>query len=213
MWRLTREDLLTVGFDMKAIDADTCEPDGSSNGLHINVLEFVAIIIELWFALAFMQRRGPRVGGYVIQLRADNTSALSWMRYAARSHRPIVRNLSRFFMALTLASSASFKLSGSHIKGVDNMGADALSRPSDHPTWASVIAHHSPLATCPAYRVPFPLLSTLASVISSAKTGAAFEPPMTKLLTLVPTIMSTGSSSTARTSSLSRGAHRSKRLR
>lgn len=213
MWRLTRSDLLSVGFDMTTIDADTGEPDGSNDGLHINILEFIAIIIELWFVLVFLQQRGHRAGGYVIHIRADNTSALSWMRYAARSHRPVVRELSRFFLALILASPVSFKLSGSHIRGMENCGADALSRPSAYPTWASVIEHHSPLVTCQAYRVPFPLLSTIASIISSAKTGAVYAPPTIELLTLAPTIMSTGSANMAQTSSLYRSAHRSKRSR
>jgi len=212
-WRLFRSDLVAAGFDMKALAADTSEPDGTSDGLHINVLEFIALIINLWFTLAIIRRMGPRLGGYIISLLADNTSALSWLRYAARSHRPLVRELSRFAMGLTLASPLSFKLSGRHIKGTLNVGADVLSRPADWPTWASATKEHSPLGTCQAYRVPFELLSELATIVSSAKTGEAFEPETTALLTLELTTLGTGSSESACNSSFSRGSHRSKRSR
>ena len=113
MIRLTRDDLIHAGFDMKAIDDDIGEPDGSQDdGLHINVLEFVIIIIQLWFTVKFIQRDGPRLGGYIVKLIGDNTSALSWLQYAARSHRPAVRELSRFVLALTLACPFDMKLSG-----------------------------------------------------------------------------------------------------
>jgi hypothetical protein len=39
-WHLTHEDLVQAGFDMKAIDEDAGEPKGTSDQLHINVLEF-----------------------------------------------------------------------------------------------------------------------------------------------------------------------------
>ena len=92
-----------------------------------------------------------------VSLLADNTSALSWFRYASRSHRPAVRALARFGMQLMLACPHPLKLSGKHLAGPLNKGADALSRPREFPTWASVIEHHSPLARCQPYRVPFEL--------------------------------------------------------
>jgi hypothetical protein len=76
-WRLTRDDLIQVGFDMKAIDEDSGEPDGTSDGLHINVLEFIAMIIELWFMITKISEKGPIAGGYIVSLRGDNTSAIS----------------------------------------------------------------------------------------------------------------------------------------
>ena len=212
-WRLFRADLIQVGFDMKSIDDDTCEPDGTSDGLHINVLEFVTMIIELWFVIVICQRRGPHPGGYIVQLIGDNTSAISWLRYAARSHRPIVRELSRFAMALTLACPHSIKLSGEHLKGDLNKGADALSRPTEYPTWASATQQHSPLSNCQAFRVPYELLYTIAMIISSAKTGVLFEPEMTKLLNLELTTLSVGFNETSTQSSFSRGSHRAKRSR
>jgi hypothetical protein len=199
---------------MKSINEATQEPDGADpDGEHINILEFVTIIIQAWFIVRFIMIAGDISGGYIVALFADNTSALSWMRYAARSHRPVVRELSRFLMALTLACPISFKLSGKHIQGVKNNGADALSRPWEYPTWACATKQQSQLVDCQAYRVPSELLSTIASIISSAKTGAAFEPPMTRLLTLVPTTLSTGYEESGSTSSASRRTHRSRRSR
>ena len=202
-WRLTREELIQAGFDMKAIDQDSGEPHGTSDGLHINVLEFIAMIIELW----------PIAGGYIVSLRGDNTSAISWLRYAARSHRPLVRELSRFVMDLTLVCPHSLKLTGKHLSGSLNKGADALSRPNDYPTWASATQQHSPLSTCQAYRVPSMLLSSIAMTVLSATTGEAFEPEMTKLLTLALTTLSVGCNEMSTQSSYSRGSHRTRRSR
>ena len=213
MFRLTREDLVKAGFDMKAIDDGTEEPDIDEEGLHINVLEFICMIVELWFVLRLIQIQGPRVGGYIVSIIGDNTSALSWLRYASRSHRPIVRELSRFAMGLTLACPLSLKLTGKHLSGILNKGADALSRPEKFPTWASAIAHHSPMKTCQPYRVPFELLSAIAKTCSSTKTGEVYEPEMTKLLTLALTTLSIGSDGMSRQSSLSRGSHRSRTSR
>eukprot|EP00980_Cylindrotheca_fusiformis_P013954 scaffold3624_cov199-Cylindrotheca_fusiformis.AAC.1 len=65
LWRLTREDLAAHGFDMKAISQKSGEPaQVDAPGLHINPLEFIATILNLWIALKFIQREGPCVGGY-----------------------------------------------------------------------------------------------------------------------------------------------------
>ena len=207
MWRLTRQDLIDMGFDMKTIDASG-EPAAITEdcGEHINVLEFVAIIVNFWVVLKCLQRLGPITGGHIVSLLSDNTSALSWMRYAARSHRPVVRELARLFMSLTLAcADIPFKVSGRHIAGVLNTIADTLSRfnsPEEH-KWAYVIGKHSQLATCQAYRLPRALLSTIATVISSAKTGVPFEPQTTALLTAELCTLRTGSANSASTTSLS----------
>jgi hypothetical protein len=205
--------LIRAGFDMKLIDAITCEPEDAPDGLHINVLEFVALLIELWFVIAFIRRSGPITGGYVVSLLADNTSALSWFRYASRSHRPAVRALARFGMQLTLACPHPLKISGAHLPGPLNQGADALSRPQEFPTWASVITHHSPLARCRPYRVPFELQSTIASTITAAETGVVYEPETTKLLTLELTTLHVGSKGNSVRSSASRPSRRTTRSR
>ena len=88
-WRLTREELVTLGFPMHAINAEgeaakTADPDN----LHINVLEFIAIIINIWIALTILRQPAhiSKPGGHIVRVLADNTSALSWLRYALRSH-------------------------------------------------------------------------------------------------------------------------------
>jgi len=213
MWRITREDLIRAGFDMKSIDANTSEPDGTVDGHHINVLEFICLIIELWFVILLIANSGPRVGGYIVCLVTDNTSALSWLRYASRSHRPIVRALARFAVQLTMSSPFPLKLSGRHLKGILNKGADALSRPLEFPTWASAIEQHSPLATCQPYRVPFEMLVEIATLITKAETGEAYEPEMTRLLTPVLTTLNIGSSGNSVHSSVSRVSRRTTRSR
>jgi len=207
-WQLTRDDLVATGFDMKIIDNDTCEPDGSADGLHINILEFViTIIIELWFVLTFIKCGGPRVGSYVVLMWADNTSALSWMWYVARLHCLIAQELFHFFMACTLVSPIPFKLLGQHLAGVKNKEANALSCPQEFPMWASIIEQHSHLKDCQTYQVHWHLLSVIATIISSTETGAAYELPTTELLTLELTTLLTGSSNMKLTSSLLWGSH------
>jgi len=74
-------------------------------------------------------------------MRADNTSALSWMQYAARSHRPVVRELSRFFLALTLASPILFKLSGQHLSSKLNTGASLDAQAHPLTTWHVAVSY------------------------------------------------------------------------
>jgi hypothetical protein len=67
-WRLTRNNLIQAGFDMKAIDEESGKPDGTSDGLHINMLEFIAMIIELWFVITKISKKGPIAGSYIVSL-------------------------------------------------------------------------------------------------------------------------------------------------
>jgi hypothetical protein len=108
---------------MKVIDEDSGEPDGMSDGLHNNLLEFIAMIIELWFVITMILKKGPIASGYIVSLHGNNTSAISWLHYAARSHHPLVRELSRFAMGLTLICPHSLKLTGKHLSGSLNKGA------------------------------------------------------------------------------------------
>ncbi len=43
---------------MKSIDKDTQEPNGTTDGLHINVLEFITMIIELLFVIVIIKWKG-----------------------------------------------------------------------------------------------------------------------------------------------------------
>ena len=58
-------------------------PEGHADLLHINPLEFIAIIVNVWFLLHFIRKEAPREGGHHVLVCADNTSAISWMKYAA----------------------------------------------------------------------------------------------------------------------------------
>ena len=80
LWRLVREDLVRAGFDMKPIDLSSSEPLDATEptGLHINPLEFIGVLINLWITIKYVQAAGPRAGGYILALFADNTTALAW---------------------------------------------------------------------------------------------------------------------------------------
>jgi hypothetical protein len=48
MWRITTEDLILLGFDIKPIGKVNDEPTAcNATGLHINPFEFLAVIINL----------------------------------------------------------------------------------------------------------------------------------------------------------------------
>jgi hypothetical protein len=83
-WRITREDLIELGFKMKIIDKYAQEPlDVSTDGLHINPLEFLAVIMNMWLVVKLVMSLPPVLTGYIIDLLSNNTSALSWMRLSS----------------------------------------------------------------------------------------------------------------------------------
>ncbi len=92
---------------------NTADPDS----LHINILELIALIINIWLTLVSIIQHGNIPRGHIIAMLADNTSALSWMRYASRTKHPVVCKLSRFIMDLTLSCSICHTLSGLHLQG------------------------------------------------------------------------------------------------
>jgi hypothetical protein len=75
---------------------------GDPDCLHINILELTALIINMWLTLVSFTQHGHILGGHIIAMLADNTSALSWMRYASCTKHHVVRKLSHFIMDLTL---------------------------------------------------------------------------------------------------------------
>lgn len=202
MWRLTRAELIATGFDMRAIDVTgedllqyqaNC-PD-AQRGLHINVLELIGIIINTWIILHQMRSRTVPHGGWIVSIIADNTSALSWFHYAARNHKSvIVQNLTMLCQALLSLSHTDriARFQGSHIPGVDNGPADALSRPSEHPSVASATEAYSQLRTCQFFLLPYGLLSILGRVTSWRSTAEELGNVTTTLLTLGPRILPTG---------------------
>ena len=77
---------------------------GHDDLLHINPLDFIAIFVNVWFAVRAIRTSPPRQGGHQVLVWADNTSALSWLRYAARDHRRQIRNLAYLLHGFLLYS-------------------------------------------------------------------------------------------------------------
>ncbi|MGH3054149.1 MAG: hypothetical protein ACRDL7_04125, partial [Gaiellaceae bacterium] len=212
-WRLSRQDLVDCGFDMRVLEDGSSEPSIDAQGLHINTLELLAIIINLWMALSRVKAAGRILGGHIISVLADNTTALSWMKYAAQSHRLPVRRLSRFTSALTIFAGADCQLIGTHIPGKDNVGADALSRLSIYPTWASATSACFQLGQCQAFHVKRELLCVLSSISSLPWTGEPFEQLTMRFVNLGLTTLPTGYNDTGLNTSLLKRSHRTKRCR
>ena len=156
---------------------------------HINIYEFIGIIIELWICGRQLHLDRYLVdGGHILLALADNTSALSWLRYATRTKRPPVRRLARFLTAF-LASpflALVLRVQGKHLPGLLNEGADLLSRFEKAPSWESAInqcSHLKHLRTC---QLPPELLSILSTILGSEQTEAWCEEKMTELWTIAP---------------------------
>jgi hypothetical protein len=93
-WRVTRADLLILGFPMKIIKKYADEPlDAVGEGLHINPLKFIAAIINLWLIVKLVQTLPPCLISYIIDLLLDNMSYLFWLRITASTCDPVVSNL------------------------------------------------------------------------------------------------------------------------
>jgi hypothetical protein len=203
LWRITRDELIGCGIPMRLIDSEgealTRRPSpADADGLHINLLEFIAIIINVWLALSWVRSAPTPPGGHSIAILADNTSALSWLRFAARSHRLPIQHLAHFCQCLLYSSQTSHlaNVIGRHIPGRLNDEADALSRPEKFPTLGSAIAAFSRLQTCQIFQLPFGVLSLIARVVSSTEIVAGLDKEMTALLHLVPNSSEPGSIAT-----------------
>ena len=195
-WRLQREDLIQHGFDMKIVDKARTEPvDPASSGLHINPLEFVAALLNLWITLWTVEHSNPMDGGFVIQLNSDNTTALSWMSVAARTPDPTLQGLARVGSAfLVKAATLLTKVLPVHHPGNQNLLADALSRPQEY-SMDYVIDKWSQVQTYRRCQFPSKLLRRLASLILSRQTGVQYEALTTELLTQGPRFLSNGAMS------------------
>ena len=209
LWRVTRDDLVHAGFKMKPIDAHCDEPTGhEAEGLHINPLEFLAGLINLWIALKIILQAGPRQGGYVVGLKSDNTTMLSWMSEAARTPDPLLQGLARYGSALLCVAAALLtKISPLHIQGILNHEADALSRRDKHthqiPSINSVINEWCRLRTCRACLLPCELLQKIATITSSPKTVVTYEETMTTLTELELSFLDSGTIPTTLGSTIS----------
>ena len=190
MWRVTREDLVLLGFNMKTIGPKTDEPtDPTKPGLHINPLEFLAAIVNLWLALKLISLEShPCRTGYILDLISDNTTCLSWTHVAATTPNPDLQQMARFTSALLVQAARQLtRVQPSHLAGKLNEEADTLSwrsKSGQVPSWEHVTSQHSQLRTCQICLLPRKLLSTLASTISSPQTEVTFDSVPTDLLTL-----------------------------
>ena len=157
---------------------------------HINVLEFVAIIINIYFsilkvyALKKYDREYQYDQGYILHCFADNTSALSWMRHASRTKCTATRNLAQFLLCLLFNANTLFPLNvqGFHVRGIHNERADALSRPSKFPTLTDVFATYSDLKPLQILNLPLKLIACLRQALSSTLIEAPSEKTMKKRL-------------------------------
>ena len=209
MWRITLADFHACGLPNQPGRWTNPQNYGSDvypDNPHINILEFLALIIEIWICARQIHTatttanhpdsfaRAPPTG-HCIEAVADNTSALSWLRYATRTKRTPVRNLARLLTAfLSLPfPAASFRVQGRHLAGKHNKSADHLSRFELSPSWESAMEQCAPLQNLRTCLLPRELLSILAFAISKKPTGEWFETEATRLWTLAPPGFGTGS--------------------
>jgi hypothetical protein len=187
MWRLTRDDLLLLGFPLKLVTSTDGEPESDAAGLHINPLEFIGCIVNLWLLLRLIKTLPPCETGYIINLLSDNTSALLWLKVTAATRNPDLQPLARFASALLVqASRLLTRVQPIHIAGILNVEADALSRLQNGRLrcWEDVINRCSQLRTCKICLLPPELLVTLAALSSCKPIGDTYENVTTHLLTL-----------------------------
>jgi hypothetical protein len=111
---------------------------------HINILEFVAVIVNIWVAVRYLMLQPRRTAQVIINVLSSNTSALSWMKHAARTKKKPVRRLACFLQALLTYCPLPICVQGNHIKGDKNTVADLLSRFSLAPHWLSICAQTFP---------------------------------------------------------------------
>ena len=204
-WRLTRDDLIEMGFSIKLINAISGELAPAQKGLHINPLEFLAAIIILWLFLCLIKKSPRCPTGYILDLLSDKTSALLWMHYTATTPDPMLQPLACFASALLIqARSYLTRVQPTHIPGPINIKADALSRYQNGrlKLCADVIARCSRLKTCRICLLPRKLLSTLAALSSSKPIEGMFAELTTSLLTHKVTFLPAGSNLQAIQSSL-----------
>jgi hypothetical protein len=76
LWRILRVDLIEYGFAMKAINSAN-EPSNLFNpeGIHINILEFIGVIINLFSSIKMLACLETPPSGFVLEIIADNTTS------------------------------------------------------------------------------------------------------------------------------------------
>jgi hypothetical protein len=182
-WRLTQSDLVLLGFPMKVIDKYAAKPlDATSEGLHINPLEFVAAIVNLWLIVKLVQTLPPCHTGYIIDLLSDNTLALSWLSVTASTLDLRFQFLCRFASTLlVIASTQLTPVQNCHIAGKVNIEADFLSRSKNGqvPLWGHAIKQYFHLRTCQICLLQCELLLSLAKLLFCGLTEVTYVSLMT----------------------------------
>lgn len=208
MWRVTQEDLIALGFPMRLLDVSTDPRRQASDPTHINPLEFLAIIINIWIACALSSTLRVPHTGFIVRLWCDNTTAISWFEKARTTQHPVIRAWARLTTSwLVTANSSPTRFDAEHISGEKNLCSDRLSRrlKNGQPrSWDSVTAECPPLRTCRHCLLPRKLFSALAATLGATSTEDTFEPTTISPTTLGLDILPLGSTLSAFQSSLSK---------
>jgi len=164
MWCITKAKFCTLGFLMVVLSEPLAH---TTKTIHINLLEFVALCINIWHALAFCLKDDPTCQHHHIgNFLADNTSVLSWMVHAGWVHMPPSHHLTCFLQILLTFSPVQFQFQSHHISSKSNDTANLLSWPLHAESWVSVIATWPmDLHTCKPYLVLCNLLCMLHDCI------------------------------------------------
>ena len=172
---------------------------------HINIYEFIGITINTWLGMIlYIEKKSkgtlphPSEPGHVFLILADNTSALSWMRYASRSRDIAVTNLATFFAKLVFIFNSLHpsRLDQAHLAGKLNIEADALSRPQDFPTYTSIFEALPHLRNIRPYRIPRRLISILNGLLTSPSIVETSDEEIKRLLAIEPSSLSLTSTNT-----------------
>ena len=193
MWRVMHKDLQALGFPLKKLQKFVDEPlDVKSKGLYINPLEFLGTIINIWLTLVMQPTLPLCPTGHIVDLRSDNTTAVSWCRLTALTKNELLQPWARLVATfLAFARKQNMRIQPDWIEGAINNKADCLSR-SDNgqvPRWEQVCLQHSQLAKCRICLLPPKLLSMIAGLLGSHLTKETLLKKAKELLTLEPVIL------------------------
>jgi hypothetical protein len=164
-------------------------------------------VINLFISIKMLERLKTPPTGFVMEIIADNTTSLAWLKYAATTENATVRALARLTSCfLIYASNSLISIQGTHLSGSENVEADCLSRLLSNgnvPSWDYVLKLCPKLHTCQACLLPSRLISTLAMLTTSPQIEVPFDELANELLALEVDILSTTSLPEGWTSTIS----------